>query len=248
MTARLAQIWRHPLKALGREELAGVTLTPGQWLPFDRLWAVEHADARPGEGWRAKANFLRGVTAPALMAVTASLDEATRRLRLSHPDAGGIEFAPDDADDWPAVLDWLGRLWPPDLPAPVRVVTAGTAHLTDTPDPWIAINGLSSHRSVEGRAGHPLAIHRWRGNLWLDGTGPWEEFEWPGREIRVGEAILRVEERITRCKATMANPDTGRRDVDTLAALWTWGHQDFGVYASVVTGGAIRPGDLVEVL
>jgi uncharacterized protein len=45
---------------LGREELAGVTLTPGQWLPFDRLWAVEHADARPGEGWRAKANFLRG--------------------------------------------------------------------------------------------------------------------------------------------------------------------------------------------
>jgi len=248
MTARLAQIWRHPLKALGREELTGVTLTPGLWLPFDRLWAVEHADAKPAEGWRVKANFLRGVTSPSLMAVTASLDEATRRLRLSHPEAGAIEFAPDAADDWPAVLVWLDPLWPADLPAPVRIVTAGTAHLTDVPEAWIAINALSSHRAVEDRVGRPLAIHRWRGNLWLDGTGPWEEFEWPGREIRVGKAILRVEEPITRCKATMANPDTGQRDVDTLAALRTWGHQDFGVYASVLEGGTIRPGDPVEVL
>ncbi len=248
MTAQLAQIWRHPLKALGREELSGVTLTPGHWLPFDRLWAVEHAGAKPAEGWRAKANFLRGVTAPSLMAVTSSLDEATRRLRLAHPEAGEVEFAPDAADDWPDVLDWLSRLWPDDLPAPVRVASAQGAHLTDTPDPWIAINALSSHRAVEDRAGRALAIHRWRGNLWLDGTDPWEEFKWPGRDIRVGEVTLRVEERITRCKATMANPDTGRRDVDTLAALRTWGHQDFGVYASVVTGGTIRPGDPVELL
>jgi uncharacterized protein YcbX len=64
----------------------------------------------------------------------------------------------------------------------------------------------------------------------------------------VGDTVLRVEERITRCKATMANPDTGRRDVDTLAVLRTWDHQDFGVYAAVVEGGTIRPGDAVEVL
>jgi uncharacterized protein YcbX len=248
MTARLAQIWRHPVKALGREELGEVALTPGAWLPFDRLWAVEHAAAKPGDGWRAKANFLRGVTDPALMAVTATLDETARRVRLAHPEAGVVEVAPDDRGDWPVLLDWLTRLWSADLPAPTGIASARDAHLTDVPEPWVAINGLSSHRAVEDRVGHPLSIHRWRGNLWIDGTGPWEEVEWVGREIAVGTAVLKVEEPITRCKATMANPETGRRDADTLAALRSWGHQDFGVYAAVVRGGTIRPGDPVKVI
>ena len=46
----------------------------------------------------------------------------------------------------------------------------------------------------------------------------------------------------------MANPETGRRDVDTLAGLETWDHMDFGVYGEVVTGGEIATGDPVEVL
>ena len=73
------------------------------------------------------------------------------------------------------------------------------------------------------------------------------KFEWIGKEIAIGEVTFRVEQRITRCKATMANPVTGRRDVDTLAMLRTWDHQDFGVYARVLRGGTIRPGDLAEV-
>jgi uncharacterized protein YcbX len=248
MTARLAQIWRHPLKALGREELDEARLTRGRWLPFDRLWAVEHAAAKPGEGWRPKANFLRGVTEPALMAVTARLDEGTRRLTLTHPEAGEVTVAPDDPADWPVLLDWLTRIWPADLPAPTGIASTGEAHMTDVPDPWISINGTASLQAVSDRAGQPLSPHRWRGNLWIDGLGPWEEFDWIGRHLRVGETVLRVEARITRCKATMANPETGRRDVDTLAVLRTWDHQDFGVYAAVVEGGTIRAGDAVEVL
>jgi uncharacterized protein len=50
-----------------------VTLAAGRWLPYDRLWAVAHAGAKLDGGWGVKANFLRGVTEPALMAVTAAL-------------------------------------------------------------------------------------------------------------------------------------------------------------------------------
>jgi len=47
----------------------------------------------------------------------------------------------------------------------------------------------------------------------------------------------------------MANPETGRRDADTLGALENgWGHTDFGVYAEVTQTGMIRPGDSVEVI
>jgi uncharacterized protein YcbX len=248
VTTRLAHIVRHPLKAIGREELEAVTLTPGAWLPFDRLWAVAHANAQLEGGWGRKANFLRGVTEPALMAVTAQFEEAEGRLTLDHPAAGRIAIRPDDASDTALLLDWLARLWPADLPAPAGLYRAAEAHLTDVPDPWVSINNHATLRAVAQRAGQPLSIHRWRGNLWVEGLAPWEEFDLVGRTLRIGNATLKVRERITRCKATMANPETGRRDVDTLAALRTWDHQDFGVYAAVTAGGRIRLGDAVEVL
>jgi uncharacterized protein len=246
VSTHLAYIVRHPLKAIGREELAATRLAAGAWLPFDRFWAVSHANARLDGGWGVKANFLRGVTEPALMAVTAGLDERDMKLTLDHPEAGRIAIHPDEPGDRAILLDWLSRLWPADMPAPAGIYRAGTAHLTDVPEPWISINNLSTLRAVEQRAGRPLSIHRWRGNLWLEGLAPWEEFDLVGRTIRIGEVLLEVRERITRCKATMANPVTGRRDVDTLASLRTWDHQDFGVYAAVVSGGSIRVGDVAE--
>lgn len=248
MTAHLAHIVRHPLKAIGREELERITLAAAAWLPFDRLWAVSHANAKLDGGWGVKANFLRGVTEPRLMAATARLDEREMTLTLDHPEAGLVVIRPDDPGDSAVLLDWLSRLWPADLPAPVGVYRAEATHLTDVPEPWISINNLSTLRAVEQRAGRPLSIHRWRGNLWLDGLAPWEEFDLVGRAIRIGEARLEVRERITRCKATMANPSTGQRDVDTLAALRSWDHQDFGVYAAVIRGGTIRIGDAMELL
>ena len=90
-------------------------------------------------------------------------------------------------------------------------------------------------------------MERFRGNVWLDGLAPWQEFDLVGREVRVGGATLRVREIITRCKATTVDPDTGIEDADTLGALSAgWGHQDFGVYAEVVEGGRVAVGDRVD--
>jgi uncharacterized protein YcbX len=53
-----------------------------------------------------------------------------------------------------------------------------------------------------------------------------------------------VVEPIGRCRATEANPETGRRDAPTLAALEDgWGHTRFGVYAMVRKGGLVAVGD-----
>ena len=73
------------------------------------------------------------------------------------------------------------------------------------------------------------------------------ECGWVGRTLRIGGATLKVRERITRCKATTVDPETGVSDVDTLGALETgWNHQDFGVYAEVIEGGRIAIGDGVR--
>ena len=118
--------------------------------------------------------------------------------------------------------------------------------MTDSDFPSVSILNLASLEALGARLGAPLAMERFRGNVWLDGLKPWAEFGWIGREIRIGSATFAVRERITRCKATAVNPDTGRPDADTLGGLSAgWGHQDFGVYAEVVGGGPVALGDPV---
>ena len=248
MNATLDRIIRHPLKAIGREELERTILTCSQWLPMDRVWAVAHERSKLDRGWAPKANFLRGVTEAKLMAATCAWDESLERLTLVHPAAGEISICPDSAADTPPLLDWLSPIWPQDLPQPTGLHRDLDAQLTDAPDPWISINSLASNHDLSQRLGQNLSIHRWRGNFWIEGLTPWEEKSWVGKDIQVGEAVLRVQCEITRCKATMANPDTGRRDVDTLGALQALGHQEFGVYAEVIHGGEVAAGDAVEVV
>jgi uncharacterized protein YcbX len=241
MTPQLAQIWRHPIKAIGRERLQSVTLTAGDWMAFDRFWAATHDRSKLTGGWAKKVNFLRGVSDPNLMAVTATLNDETGDITLTHPATTSVTFHPDR--DTALFLDWIARIWSVDLPAPTGLYRAKDAHLTDVPQAWIAIASLSSNRALGQRMGHDLSPDRWRANLWVDGIAPWAEKDWVGETIRIGDVSFRVECEITRCKATMANPETGRRDADTLGALDALGHQEFGVYATVLDSGTLSAGD-----
>lgn len=248
MTGRVTSLWRHPIKAHGREELDAVTLIAGQTMPGDRVWAVTHeASKTDGSAWAHCANFSRAAKAPQLMAITARLDDTTGRVTLSHPDRDDLDFAPDGPEpEIRAFLDWVAPLMPADRAASAGIVRAPGRGMTDSDFPSVTLCNMASHRAVEQRLGQPLSIHRWRGNIWFDGLPLWEEFEWLGRDLRVGGATLRVRDRTTRCLSTAANPDTGRRDADVLGALEHWGHQDFSVTAEVITPGEIRTGAKVE--
>lgn len=237
MTLRLSRICRHPIKAHGREDLASVLLSAGACLPGDRRWAVAHEAAKLVEGWNPCNNFHRGAKAPQLMAITATL--AGDKVTLRHPDRPDLSFAPDEPDDLPAFLDWIEPLSPPDRAQPKQIVSAGRG-MTDSDFPSVSILTLASLDALSDHMGTPLSPDRFRGNLWLAGGQAFEEFNWIGRDLQIGTAVLRIKERITRCRATMTNPETGRVDADTLGTLKSvYGHQDFGVYAEVVQGGEI---------
>ena len=248
---RLAHICRHPIKSVGYQEIERVALSPGHPLPFDRRWAVAHEAAGFGdapEGWEPKLKFLRGWAEGTLQAIRAELDEGSGRITLRHPARPDLTAAlPADGA---AVVDWLRPLWPERRPALRQLVARrdGGA-LADVPEPYVAVLSLTSNRILGQRLGQDLSIHRWRGNLWLDGLAPWEEFDLIGREIGIGTARLTIERRITRCRATSANPINGHTDADTLGALQeAYGHIDFGVYARVTAAGEIAQGDTVQVL
>jgi uncharacterized protein YcbX len=82
-------------------------------------------------------------------------------------------------------------------------------------------------------------------------TRPHEEDEWLGRDVRIGEAVVRVTRPDPRCVITTQDPDTGARDFPTLHVIRSYrglrdGRKlDFGVYADVVTPGAVSVGDAI---
>lgn len=241
---RVTHITRHPLKSHGREDMAQVALTSGEPIPYDRLWAVAHdASTADGSEWVCCVNFSRGSKAPALVAITAALDEATETLTLRHPLLPDLIFRPDH--DAQALVDWVLPIVPQNRALPDRILRLEKRGFTDSDFPSVTLCNMSSHRAVEQKIGHPLSIHRWRGNFWFDGAAPWEEFDWIDREIRIGTAVVLVRERTERCFATTANPDNGLRDADTLGTLNSWGHQDFSVRAEVIQSGHVAIGDQI---
>ena len=245
MTARIESIWRYPIKAHGAERIGATDVTAGRTLPWDRVWAVAHEASRfDGSDWVHCANFTRGAKVASLMAITSRLDEASGRITLNHPDLGEAAFDPETDSD--AFVAWVMPLMPADRAAPARLVSLPNRGMTDTPFPSIALIGASSLRALSGKVGRPLDRRRFRANFWIDGLGPWEEFEWVGRRIEIGGIPFDVEQRITRCLAIAANPETGRRDADPLGALEDgWGHTDIGVYLTAAGSGRIAEGDIV---
>ncbi|MDK3018711.1 MOSC domain-containing protein [Pseudodonghicola flavimaris] len=251
MTAAVRDIWRHPIKAHGRERLAQVDLTVGAALPWDRVWAVAHEAARfddAAPAWAHCRNFTRAAGSPSLMAIEAEVDEASGRIRLTHPDRPEISIDPADPADAARFIAWAGPITNPDRPQPARLVRAPDQAMTDTDFPSISLINLATHAAVAAEVGQELSPLRWRGNLLLEGLAPWAEMDWPGKRLQIGSAELEVVEPIVRCMATTANPVTGERDADTLGALKRgWGHQICGVYAVVTQAGTIRAGDPIEV-
>jgi uncharacterized protein YcbX len=246
VSGRVAHLVRHPIKSAGFETVDRVTLTADAAFPYDRVWAVAHAAARLPDplAWAPKLQFLRGWAAADLMAISCQSNPDAAEVTLAHPRRPTETFRPDDPLDAARLVEWLRPLWPENRPEPARVIRVPGQALTDQDQPLVSINSLSSLADLSARMGQDLSIHRFRGNIWVDGLAPWAEQALPGQEITIGTVQLRVEKPIDRCRATGANPETGLQDADTMGALQAqYGHTDFGIFARVIAGGAIALGD-----
>lgn len=245
--AKVTSLWRHPIKSHGREEVTSTTLIAGQTMPGDRVWAVAHeASKADGSEWVPCANFNRVSKVPQLMAMYACLDDETGLVTLTHHQLGEFTFDPDG--DVSGFLEWVRPIMPTDRAQSKRILRVANRGMTDSDFPSVTLCNTASHRAVERQLGMEISPLRWRGNIWLDGFEEWDEFNWIGKDIRIGEAILRPVERTDRCPSTKSNPVTGVQDAEVLSALDAFGHRDFSVRARVIQGGEIAIGSKADLI
>lgn len=139
---------------------------------------------------------------------------------------------------------------------PVRVLRC--VHDADAVDDEpLTVLSTSSVRDLAARAGYEgqLDGRRFRMNLEIDGSPPYEEEGWGGRCVRIGHAVIRIGEQVPRCVFVTKNPETGEKDWNTLThiarlrpRIADGGGLPFGAYASVVEPATVRVGDEIAPL
>ncbi|WP_022723233.1 aminotransferase class I/II-fold pyridoxal phosphate-dependent enzyme [Rhodopseudomonas sp. B29] len=244
----LKSIYRYPIKGLSAQPLGRVDVTPKQPLPHDRVFAL----VRPGApydlsrpAWGKKGLFVMLMLEEALARVRTVLDVETGKLTISQDNQTLLVADLSDDVERAKVEDLFWQLVPSFRSPPTLVRSAG-GHFMDKPDNVMSLINLATLRSLEQQWGVNIDPLRFRANFYIDDAPPWEEFDWVGSDIRIGEVTFRVDRRNGRCGATNVNPQTGRRDLDLPGSLRAaFGHKELGVYLVARDCGRVAAGDAV---
>jgi uncharacterized protein YcbX len=248
--AVLKSIYRYPVKGLSPENLAGTRLELGRTLPADRRYAIENGPSGfdpAAPSYLPKSRFLMLMRDERLATLDSRYDDATDTLVIR---GEGRELARGDLstpEGRLAIEAFFRRTMPRELRGPPKVLQAEGHSFSDVSAKVVSIINLASVAAIETLVGVPVHPLRFRANLYVEGWPAWHEFDLVGTEIAIGGARLKVTKRIVRCAAVNVDPDTGMRDLDIPATLLrNFDHMDFGVYARVIEGGDIAPGDAVN--
>ncbi len=257
MTITINALTRYPVKGMSGQTLESVQLETGKGFPCDRLFGF----ARPNSGFDPanpkplpKSKFYMLARDAALALLNTSFDDNTGVLSIATQETSG-EFDITTADGQQQASQFLQLyLDLPDDESP-QLFEASPHRFTDVSVVStelmnaVSIINLDSVEAFSKTIGHAIDPKRFRGNIHISGLAPFSELETVGQQIAIGSAKLKVVMRTKRCPATKVNLITGERDLDTPALLQEhYGHKDMGIYAEVIEGGSIAPGDVVEVL
>jgi len=253
MTATVAWIAATPVKGLRLQQRSEVSLTL-DGIPGDRaFFLVDRAGA-----------MVSATRVGPLVAVEPQHDVDAGRLSLRFPGggvvAGPIELGAAESvrfyDETLAARPLVGgfsqalsehcgrplRLFaaPPERPAVDRGRDGATTLLSRA-----SLERLRAQAGVS----EPVDPRRFRMTFGVDGLQAHEEDSWMGRDVQVGEAVLRVSGHVGRCALTKRQPDPGVVDFNTLHLLEAYrGDIDsteplpFGVHARVLEPGRVRLG------
>jgi GntR family transcriptional regulator / MocR family aminotransferase len=179
------------------------------------------------------------------MAIGSNPLRSTRKSTVRRKGQVAISGRLDVEDDRRALEAFFWTLLP-NFPAPPVLLRSRGGHFMDKPDNVISLINLATVRALEELWRTPIDPLRFRANFYIDGARPWEEFDWLGRDIRIGGVTFSVDRKNGRCGATNVNPVTGQRDLDIPGSLRAaFGHKNLGVYLIARESGALAIGDAV---
>ena len=252
---KIKSIVRYPIKGLSGENLENITLEKNQVLPGDREYAFSRSHVtydRNNPTYLRKTNFLALVKEEKLAKLDTKFDPKSRELiiRLDNQivikETLLLEENINKVETFFQNYLNLGIDEKPKLVHGIKVENNNnlTHSFSDIPDKAVSIINLDTINELEKKLGKKIAPSRFRANLLIDNGNPWEEFNWIGKKISIGDCVLEVFKKTQRCAATNVNPENAIRDINIPNEINThYGHFDLGVYARVIKTGLVSISD-----
>ncbi len=246
---RIDALYRYPVKGLSPEPLDAIELATSGYVPGDRLYAIENGPS----GFNAvaprhlpKVVYLMLMRNEALARLSTRFDHADHVLTILQDGAEVVRADLRTEAGREAVSVFLSGFLPHELRGPPRVLSGPPGYaFTDARTGYVSLVNRASVCAIEDFVGAPVDPLRFRANIYLDGLPAFAELDAVGRILESESGVrLKVTARTERCAATNVDPQTGIRDLAiprTLARQL--GHTDCGVYAEVLVGGTLVPGE-----
>lgn len=248
----LTGLYRYPVKGLSPEPLTRAALDAGQTVPADRRYAIANGplDFDPAHPKHfPKIRFLMLMRDERLAALHSSFDESGTTLRIAYNNAEVARGDLSTAAGRTAIEDFFAANFAKEFRGPPKILEAPGHSFSDVAAKVVSIVNLASVSEIENAVGQPVDPLRFRANLYVRGWPAWHELDLMKKEIRIGGARLRVTRNIVRCAATNVDPVTTERDMNIPKTLMDrFGHAHCGIYAEVIAGGDVAPGDTVDIL
>ena len=253
--SNIKSIVRYPIKGLSGENLEKIILEKNQVLPGDREYAFSRSHVTYDSNnptYLRKTNFLALVKEEKLAKLDTKFDPKSRELIIRLDNQIVIKETLHQEENINKVETFfqnylnLGTDEKPKLVRGIKVENNNnlTHSFSDIPDKAVSIINLDTINELEKKLGKKIAPSRFRANLLIDNGNPWEEFNWIGKKVSVGECVLEVFKRTQRCAATNVNPENAVRDINIPNEINThYGHFDLGVYARVIKTGLVSISD-----
>jgi len=255
---RVVALYRYPVKGFTPESCETLTVLGQGRIAGDRVLGFRFANSEtPDFEWSRKQEMVMLMNTPGLARLAVRFDHEALRLRVSRD---GTVLADEGLDEIGrkrlgiALEHYVRGL--PDNPlsgrperVPLRLVGDGlTPRHQDNVEGQATLHSRESLAAVAAVIGDSaLDEARFRSNIVISGVTAWEEHDWFGRRLRIGQVEFDVVRHKTRCLATHANPRTGERDIAMMPLLMSRFSQTAPTFAvgMVVTGtrGQIRVGD-----
>jgi uncharacterized protein YcbX len=91
-------------------------------------------------------------------------------------------------------------------------------------------------------------VRRLRPNILIGGVAGMDEIRWPGHELHIGDAVVRLDSLRGRCPMTTVDPDSLERDPEVLKDIGRRFGGRLALNADVARPGTIRVGDPVTLV
>lgn len=219
---------RFPVKGMGGETVRSVSLD-GRGLLGDRWFAVEDDEGHFASGKDTR-RFRRR--------------DAVFAYQASTSPQGVMVVGPTRS--WPVGDPRLDAELSAAMGASVRVAPESDVPHQDAGA--VSIVGSASLRWCAERWGIDADPRRLRSNVVFESDEPFIEETWIGHELHVGSAVLRVVERVPRCRMIDIAQDGTSPTDRWLKPLAAERGMNLAVYADVVRPGVVTIGDAITLM